>query len=319
MTSSRRANSRAGVSSRRSSRWPANTSVPPASLTRRQRLSQSSTTAFSSTSRTIDALHDGRRIGQRGKHGPRMMRGQLIYRVAPRGHGNGARAKRAPARDVRWRVADHEHAAPRHFEPEVLRGAALRDGRQLRTVMMVRSERTHAKTGDVDARRTQLECGAGTQISREQAEHDVAARFERVEQRHHALEDMRVHARRQFHLEPREIEPDEWLHPRADRGVGVPRGAHEITHDLRISLAIVAIVRGSRTAEDVLERCSHGATAGAISPEKRAVNVEENELHERVRRTPAMMVTAPNPCQSVGTSAMSTHDASSAITGCTLE
>jgi hypothetical protein len=44
------------------------------------------------------------------------------------------------------------------------------------------------------------------------------------------------------------------------------------------------------------------ALAGAIGEENGAVDIEENELHDRVSKRPLMIETAPTNCHGVGVS-----------------
>ena len=66
--------------------------------------------------------------------------------------------------------------------------------------------------------------------------------------------------------------------------VGVPFDAHQLSHDLRIGLAVEAMVFGSGAAEHVDQRAMHGALPRAVGQQDGSVDVEQNELHVRVSK-----------------------------------
>src|SRR5207249_5601928 len=63
--------------------------------------------------------------------------------------------------------------------------------------------------------------------------------------------------------------------------VRVSRERQEIPHDLRIGLPIEPVgLDGPRRTGFVEECALNGAAAGAVGPQERAIDVEQDELHE---------------------------------------
>ena len=202
----------------------------------------------------------------------RAPRGRLriaVERVAQRSEEGSA------ALDVCRCVTYYHHGAAGDLESELFARAALSDGRQLGAVMMVRAEGADPESGHVDPGGTQLQCRTRAQVAREEAEDDVVASLEDVEQLGDSLEDMCVKAFRELRLQAAQIILDERHHPFVYRFLRVPFKAHQVTHDLRIGLPVVTVVGGTRAAEDVHERGRHRAAAGAVAPENGPVYVEE--------------------------------------------
>ena len=119
--------------------------------------------------------------------------------------------------------------------------------------------------------------------------------------------------------EQRDVALEERRDPFGDRLRSEAGERHEIAHDLRVGLSVVAVLRRAGGADRLGERRGHRPAAGAVAPEERAVDVEEDEPHVRVSTTPAMIVPAPSACQGVGTSPSAAHAAPSAITGWRFE
>src|SRR2546422_1958021 len=60
----------------------------------------------------------------------------------------------------------------------------------------------------------------------------------------------------------------------------MPRERQEITHDLRIGLPIEAVaLDGPRSTGLVEERALDRPAPGAVGPQERPIDVEQNELH----------------------------------------
>ena len=97
--------------------------------------------------------------------------------------------------------------------------------------------------------------------------------------------------------------------------VGVALEAHQLAHDLRIGLAVEAVIGGPRRAEHVGERALHRSLPCTVREQDRTVDVEQSEFHVRVRRRPPMMQAAPRPCQTVGVSPSIAHATITAING----
>jgi hypothetical protein len=65
---------------------------------------------------------------------------------------------------------------------------------------------------------------------------------------------------------------------RVDVGLRDSGVAQQLTHDLRIGLSVEAVLARSGLAEVLLQRLKHGAAAGAVGPQDRAVDVEQHDL-----------------------------------------
>src|SRR5690348_6367510 len=138
----------------------------------------------------------------------------------------------------------------------------------------------------------------------------------------------------QLFAQANHIAIEKFLHARVDVLVLVPNDTHQLANDLRIGLPIEAVIRWSGLAEDLGERPMNCSSAGAIGPEKSAVDVEEDQTraarngerrvrcrsdHERVRRRPVMIEIAPAICHAVIDSPSTNRATSSANTGCRFE
>ena len=95
--------------------------------------------------------------------------------------------------------------------------------------------------------------------------------------------------------QPLEVEQDQTLHLRVDVLIGVALEPHDIAHDLLVGLSVVPIRGIARGPEGFAQRPLHRGTAEPLGVEQRAVNVEKNESHDLVRKTPATIVAAPTP------------------------
>src|SRR5215207_120416 len=111
---------------------------------------------------------------------------------------------------------------------------------------------------------------------------------------------------------------EEQRHARVDVLVAVAGHSHQLAHDLRVGLSVEPMVVGSTAAVHLDQRAVDGALAGAIGQQNGSVDVEENELHIRVSKSPPMMQAAPIPCHDVGVSPNIIQATSTAITGCRL-
>src|SRR3954469_24494711 len=94
---------------------------------------------------------------------------------------------------------------------------------------------------------------------------------------------------------------------------------HQLTDDLRIGLSAKRMIVRSGPAKDLDERAMNGAFPRTVGEENGSVDVEEHELHERVRRRPDMIDIAPTICHGVGVSCRSAQAISRAMTGWRLE
>src|ERR1700738_2369591 len=91
-------------------------------------------------------------------------------------------AEGAAAFDVGGSVADDNYSPTRDIESELLARPPLRDCRKFGPVLVIRAECVDTKSIRVDPGRRQLDARAGLDVARQQAEHDIFARLERVEQ-----------------------------------------------------------------------------------------------------------------------------------------
>jgi len=186
---------------------------------------------------------------------------------------------------------------------------------------MVRTERTDTEPRRIDADRLQLRARAVSQVSREEPENDIRMRLERGEQRKHAGQNSwMVSGGLQLGAKSLNVEIEHGLHSRVDVMIPVTGETHHITHDLRVGLPVEAIIGRHRDAENFEERMLNRSPAGTVGPHERAVDVEEDELHEldrdvRARRTPIMTPAAPQICQTPGSSRSAAHATSIAKTG----
>jgi hypothetical protein len=115
----------------------------------------------------------------------------------------------------------------------------------------------------------------------EQAEHDVVARLERVEQLAHAGEDVLAMVDRcELVAQQGEVSVEHQVEPRLDVAVDTPGVAHQLAHDLRIGLAVEAMLARPALAEVLLQRLEDRAPAGAVGPEDGPVDVEQHEATE---------------------------------------
>jgi len=93
------------------------------------------------------------------------------------------------------------------------------------------------------------------------------------------------------------------------------RDAHQLSHDLRIGLAVEAVIGWASAAEHVEQRAMNRALPCTVGEQDGAVNVKENELHIRVSKSPLMMLAAPTPCHGVGDSPSTSQATSTAMSG----
>ncbi len=187
-------------------------------------------------------------------------------------------------------------------------------------MLVIRSEGVDSKPIRIYPGRRQLYARAGLYVTCEQAEDDILARLERIEQLDDAIEWTHVElpTLRAF-AQSFEIDPDQLLHPRIDVLIGVSFQAHNVSHDLLVGFSVVPVRRIAGRAEDRSQRPPHRCASESVGIEKRAVDVEQNEPHDLVRKTPAMMVTAPTPWKIVGISPRNAHAATNATIGCRFE
>src|SRR5687767_14855628 len=285
-----------------------------------------STTALSSTSRIDDGAHDALGVGQRLERGVCPALQKLSDGIGPRRDADRPHAERAPALNVGRRIADDNEILALQANAELVVRALSRDRRQLRAILVVAAERADPKPIRFDARRTKLRQRTLSEIPGEQPEDGIAPAFEGGEQFEDAGVDERGDLSKLI-LETLEIAPHQHVHPLVDVRVMMPLEPHDLTNDLRIGLAIIPMVFGTRRSEDLAQRGEHRPPPGAIALKDGAVDVEEHEtrralLHHsghgsavRVRSTPAMIPTAPTSCHTLGFSPSITRAATSAKMG----
>src|SRR5262249_23718271 len=95
--------------------------------------------------------------------------------------------------------------------------------------------------------------------------------------------------------------------------------SHQLANDLRIGLAAKRMVVRTGAAEDFGERAMDRPLPGAVGEQDGSVDVEENELHDRVSKSPVMIEMAPTICHPFGTSPSNGHAIRSATTGWRFE
>src|SRR5206468_8861103 len=130
------------------------------------------------------------------------------------------------------RIANHDDVLSLDLDPKRLKGAALRDGRQPASRLMVGAVRAHDKAIRVDSRRRKFRPRAVDEIACEKPEHDVLALFERVEELvnagHHANA---VGPTFQLLLEIGDISLEERLHALVDVSVAISRNSHQLAYN----------------------------------------------------------------------------------------
>ena len=101
--------------------------------------------------------------------------------------------------------------------------------------------------------------------------------------------------------------------------VDVSLEAHQLANDLRIRLAAEQIVVRPCMSENLDECAMEGTLARSLRQEDRPVDIEQDEFHVRVSRSPLMTNAAPPACHRVGVSPSMTHATITAMIGCRLE
>jgi hypothetical protein len=227
-------------------------------------------------------LHDRAddRIGVRqvGEHRSGVAGLELLHGVAPRRDTDGARTDADAAGDVGRRVADHDDVVARHRGAEQCLGAASRDLGKLRPLVMIRAERADPKALGRDAHGGQLGVRTRVDVAGEQSEDDVVALLQRMQQLGHPGEDViAVIALGELFAEQREVAVQHQFQARVDVRLGDAGVAHQLAYDLRIRLAVEAMLAGSGLTEMLGKRLEHGTAARAVGPQDGAVDVEQHD------------------------------------------
>ena len=120
-------------------------------------------------------------------------------------------------------------------------------------------------------------------------------------------------------MEQLDVSVEHQRHARVDVIVGVAGQPHQLANYLRIGLTVEAMVGGSTVAEHLDERAMDCTLPRTVGEKDRSVDVEENESHVRVSRSPVMMLAVPIHCHTVGVSCSITHATITAMIGWTFE
>src|SRR5687767_38180 len=237
-----------------------------------------STTALSSISRIDDRAHDALGIGQRLERGVRSAAEKLIDCVGSGRDADSPYAERPATLDVGGRVTDDDEILSVDVDAKLGSRPALGDRWQLRTELVIAPERADAKAIGIDPRRAKLRVCAFSQIPREKAKNGIPAPLESLQQ----LEDSGMNERGdafELVLEAGEIERHQRIHTLVDMRIVMSLQPHHLADDLRIGLAIITMILGTRGPEDLAECHEHGPTASAIALQDGSVDVEQNEPH----------------------------------------
>src|SRR5258708_2166460 len=151
-----------------------------------RRTAVSSTTLFSSTSSTSllqNGAHDRRRVREVREHCGGVARAKIIHRIPPRRNSDGPRADAAAAAHVGWRVADDDGVPALHGMSEHRLRPSPCDGRQLRARGVIRAKSPYAKAMVRDPNCGKLRHCALAHVARKEAQYDVVAIVERIQQR----------------------------------------------------------------------------------------------------------------------------------------
>ena len=212
-----------------------------------------------------------------------------MRRKRVRGESSGsdadrARADAAATLHVGGGITNDDDVAPRNVDTELFARTALRDGGQLGAQLVIRSVRTNNEPAWIDTHRLQLRACSRREVSSEQAKRDVVAIVQCVEKLWNTRHDAKVVTGcAELLAQPFDVQIEQCLHAAIDMIVGVADEAHELAHDLRVSLAVEPVIGGSSAAEDLDERAVDSAPAGTVGEQQRAVDVKEDELHDITR------------------------------------
>ena len=139
----------------------------------------------------MQRLEDGRKIGQIVKN-VICFRGTQRFRArVAGGDGNRFGANGMGARDIVRRVTDHENTMRGEFAPGVRDRTGARESSELIAFMMIIRECADLEVMP-DAVVRQFKLGAAPEISRQEPEHHIRPRFQRVEQRENARQQTSV-------------------------------------------------------------------------------------------------------------------------------
>src|SRR5258708_5481629 len=297
------------------------------------RTAVSSTTLFSSTSSTSllqNGAHDRRRVREVREHRGGIAREKIIHRIPPRRNSDCPRADAAAAAHCGWRVADDAEFPSLHWMSEHRLRASPRDGRQLRARGVIRSKSPYAKAMVRDPNCGKLRHCALAHVAGKEAQYDVVAIVERIQQRSDARirVPFEVHAR-EFVLKQRHVPRDGVIKALLDDVLGNAYGSRELPHDLRVGLSVEANALCRSRAVRLANGTMHGAQCGTSRPQQRTIDVEQNDLHStattasrpgrRVSNSPPTMHAPPASCVARGVSDRNAHAAAIANSGCRFE
>jgi hypothetical protein len=192
----------------------------------------------------------------------------------------------------------------------------LRDRGELAARLVVRPESADGKPARIDSGGIELGPRTRGQIAGQESEQHVVPRVERVEQFGNSRHESRAgDPAPQLVVQVLDVARQHAAHVLVDVLVGVALHAHQLADDLRIGLAVEAMLRGSCAPEYLDQRALHGPTARAVGQQDRSVDVEQDESHVRVSKRPVMMHAMPIPCHTVGVSFSITHATATAMIG----
>jgi len=244
------------------------------------------------------------------------MRRELFDGVVTRRHTDRSRTNASPAAQIGRGVADHDDVASRDVQPERFARTSLCDRGKLASRFVVGTVRTDCESIRIDAGSIELRSRAGGEIAGEQTKDDVRALIERVEELGHTRHQTHAfRSRAQLLAQVLDVTVEQPLHSRVYMFISVSLELHQLTNDLRVGLPIEAMVIGAGRPIHLDQGAMNGSFARAGSEENGSVDIEEDQLHIRVNKSPLMMLAAPMHCQTVGVSPSISHATSTAITG----